>query len=53
MVSLQFAVRQSRLNNKSEKLKVLDKEYHDACDLLVSHYRITIEKPFESDDLEF
>jgi len=53
LLSHLFAVRQSRFNNKSEKLKVLDKVYHDACDLLVFHYRNTIEKPFESDDLEF
>lgn len=53
LLSLLFAIRQSRFNNKSEKLKVLDKVYHDACDLLVFHYRNTIEKPFESDDLEF
>jgi hypothetical protein len=46
LLSLLFAIKQSRFNNKSEKLEVLDKVYHDACDLLVFHYRNTIEKPF-------
>ncbi|WP_417701387.1 hypothetical protein [Pseudomonas sp.] len=49
-LSLLFAIRQSRLNKKSERLRAYDKVYHDASDLLLFHYRKSIEKPFESED---
>ena len=49
-LSFLFAVKQSRQNKKTEKLRAYDKVYHDASDLLLFNYKNSIEKPFISDD---
>lgn len=48
--SFLFAVRQTKLNKKNERLRAYDKVYHDASDLLLFDYKNSIEKPFVSDD---
>lgn len=49
-LSFLFAVRQSNINKKNERLRAYDKVYHDASDLLLFHYKNAIEKPFSSED---
>lgn len=49
-LSFLFAVRQSTVNKKNERLRAYDKVYHDASDLLLFHYKNAIEKPFSSED---
>lgn len=49
-LSFLFAVRQSKINKKNERLRAYDKVYHDASDLLLFHYKNAIEKPFKSKD---
>ncbi len=49
-LSFLFAVRQSRLNKKNVRLRAYDKVYHDASDLLLFHYKASLEKPFVSED---
>jgi hypothetical protein len=49
-LSFLFSVRQSKLNKKSERLRAYDKVYHDASDLLLFHFKNSVEKPFSSDD---
>ncbi|GIU35945.1 hypothetical protein L2719_12015 [Shewanella schlegeliana] len=49
-VSFVYAVRQARLNRKLEKVRAYDKVYHDACDLLLYHYRNQLEQTFKSED---
>jgi hypothetical protein len=53
-LSFLFAIRQSKLNKKNEKLRAYDKVYHDASDLLLYHYKNSLEKSFTSEnkDLE-
>ncbi|WP_066016196.1 hypothetical protein [Endozoicomonas atrinae] len=49
-LSFLFTVRQSKINKKNERLRAYDKVYHDASDLLLFHYKSSIEKPFSSED---
>lgn len=49
-LSFLFSVRQSKINKKNERLRAYDKVYHDASDLLLFHYKHSIEKPFSSED---
>jgi hypothetical protein len=49
-LSFLFAVRQSKINKKNERLRAYDKVYHDASDLLLFHYKNTIETSFSSQD---
>jgi hypothetical protein len=49
-LSFLFAIRQSKINKKNERLRAYDKVYHDASDLLLFHYKNAIEKSFTSED---
>jgi hypothetical protein len=45
-----FAIRQSKINRKLEKIRAYDKVYHDASDLLLYDYKKQLGKLFESED---
>lgn len=45
-----FSIRQFKANRRIERAKVYDKVYHDACDLLIYHYKNKLEEPFVSED---
>jgi hypothetical protein len=49
-LSFLFSLRQSRIAKKNERIKVYDKVYHDASDLLLYHYKNTQQKPYTNDD---
>jgi hypothetical protein len=49
-LSFFFTLRQSRIAKKNEKIRVYDKVYHDACDLLLYHYQKTQKKLYENKD---
>ena len=48
--SFVFAIRQSKINRKLEKIRAYDKVYYDASDLLLYDYKKQLGKLFESED---
>ncbi|MFY9142322.1 hypothetical protein [Sulfuricurvum sp.] len=49
-LSFFFSLRQSRIAKKNERIRVYDKVYHDASDLLLYHYQSTQAKPYVNED---
>ncbi|HGK4599585.1 TPA: hypothetical protein ACJ2UI_000147 [Yersinia enterocolitica] len=49
-MSFFFTLRQSRVQRKNERIRVYDKIYHEASELLLYHYKNISTKPYTNDD---